>query len=52
VIVSLSRAGRELRQKTGEVQDGVFHASGCTVDELVAIKQQLDRLRSRLQENA
>jgi DNA-binding MarR family transcriptional regulator len=52
VIVSLSRAGRELRQKTGEVQDGVFRASGCTVDELVAIKQQLDRLRSRLMENA
>jgi DNA-binding MarR family transcriptional regulator len=52
VIVSLSRAGRELRQKTGEVQEGVFHASGCTVDELVAIKQQLDRLRSRLMENA
>ena len=52
VIVSLSRAGRELRQKTGEVQDGVFHASGCTVDELVAIKQQLDRLRGRLMENA
>jgi DNA-binding MarR family transcriptional regulator len=52
VIVSLSRAGRELRQKTGEVQHGVFHASGCTLDELVAIKQQLDRLRSRLMENA
>ena len=52
VIVNLSRAGRELRQKTGEVQDGVFHASGCAVDEIVAIKQQLDRLRSRLMENA
>ena len=52
VIVSLSRAGRELRRKTGEVQYGVFRASGCTVDELVAIKQQLDRLRSRLMENA
>jgi DNA-binding MarR family transcriptional regulator len=52
VIVSLSRAGRELRQKTGEVQQGVFRASGCTLDELVAIKQQLDRLRSRLMENA
>ena len=51
VIVSLSRAGRELRQKTGEVQDGVFHASGCTVEELVATKQQLDLLRSRLMEN-
>src|SRR3984957_19514633 len=52
VIVNLSGAGRELRQKTGAVQDGVFHASGCTVAELAAIKQQLDRLRSRLIENA
>jgi DNA-binding MarR family transcriptional regulator len=51
VIVSLSRAGRELRQKTGEIQDGVFHASGCTVEELVATKQQLDLLRGRLMEN-
>jgi DNA-binding MarR family transcriptional regulator len=52
VIVSLSRAGRELRQKTGDVQGGVLRASGCTLEELVAIKQQLDRLRSRLMENA
>jgi len=52
VIVNLSGAGRELRRKTGKVQDGVFHASGCTVGELVAIKQQLDRLRSNLMENA
>jgi len=52
VIVSLSRAGRELRQKTAEVPDGVFRASGCKVEELVAIKQQLDLLRSRLMENA
>ena len=52
VIVSLSRAGRELRQKTGDVQGGVFRATGCTLEELVAIKLQLDRLRSRLMENA
>ena len=52
VIVSLSRAGRELGLRTGEVQDGVFHASGCTVAELVTIKQQLDRLRGRLMESA
>jgi MarR family transcriptional regulator, organic hydroperoxide resistance regulator len=52
VIVSLSRAGRELRQKTGDVQGGVFRATCCTLEELVAIKQQLDRLRSRLMENA
>jgi MarR family transcriptional regulator, organic hydroperoxide resistance regulator len=52
VIVNLSRSGRDLRRKAGEVQDGVFHASGCTVAELVAIKQQVDRLRSHLMENA
>jgi hypothetical protein len=52
VVLNLSRVGRELRQKTGQIQDGVFHASGCTVEDLVAIKQQLDRLRSRLMENA
>jgi len=52
VIVSLSPAGRELRRKAGDVQHGVLHASGCTLDELVAIKQQLDGLRSRLTENA
>jgi DNA-binding MarR family transcriptional regulator len=52
VIVSLSPAGRELRRKAGDVQHGVLHASGCTLDELVAIKQQLDGLRSRLMENA
>jgi DNA-binding MarR family transcriptional regulator len=52
VIVNLSRAGRELRQKAGEVQDGVFHASGCTVGELVEIKHKLDQLRSHLIENA
>jgi len=52
VIVSLSRAGRELRQKTGEVQDGVFRASGCTVEDLVAIKQRLDLLRGHLMDNA
>jgi DNA-binding MarR family transcriptional regulator len=52
VIVSLSRAGRGLLQKTGDVQGGVFRATGCTLEELVAIKQQLDRLRSRLMENA
>ena len=52
VIVSLSRAGRELRQKSGDVQHGVFRASGCTVEDLVAIKQRLDLLRNRLMENA
>lgn len=52
VIVNLSRTGRELRRKMGEVQNGVFRASGCTADDLVAIKQRLDLLRSRLMENA
>jgi DNA-binding MarR family transcriptional regulator len=52
VFVSLSRAGRELRQKAESVPAGVFCAAGCTLDELVAIKQQLDGLRLHLAEAA
>ena len=52
VIVSLSRAGRELRHKAESVPYGVYCASGCSLDELVAIKSQLDLLRQRLMQNA
>ena len=52
VFVSLSRAGRELRQKAESVPVGVFCAAGCSLDELIAIKKQLDGLRQRLAEAA
>ena len=52
VIVSLTRAGRELRQKAEEVPYGVFCAAGCSLEELTAIKGQLDLLRRNLAQNA
>jgi MarR family transcriptional regulator, organic hydroperoxide resistance regulator len=52
VIVSLSGAGRELRQRAEEVPYGVLCASGCSVEELVSIKERLDRLRASLASNA
>ena len=51
VIVSLSGAGRGLRQRAEEVPYGVLCASGCSVEELMSIKGQLDLLRSRLAAN-
>ena len=54
VIVHLEpRRAASCGQTTAEkFQSGVFHASGCTLDELVAMKQQLDQPRSSLVENA
>jgi DNA-binding MarR family transcriptional regulator len=52
VFVSLSRAGRELRQKAENVPYGVFCAAGCSLDELVTIKNRLDGLRRNLAEAA
>lgn len=51
VFVSLSRAGRELRRRAESVPHGVFCAAGCSLEELVAIKRQLDGLRQRLAQN-
>jgi NADP-dependent 3-hydroxy acid dehydrogenase YdfG len=36
----------------GKNVTGVLRASGCAVEDLVAIKQRLNLLRSRLMENA
>jgi MarR family transcriptional regulator, organic hydroperoxide resistance regulator len=52
VIVSLSRAGRELRQRAEEVPYGLFCSTGCSIEELMSIKTQLDRLRLHLAANA
>lgn len=52
VIVSLTPAGRELRNKAQPVPLGVLGACDCPVDELVNMKQQLDALRGRLLANA
>ncbi|MBV7486801.1 MarR family winged helix-turn-helix transcriptional regulator [Bordetella sp. BOR01] len=51
VIVGLTRAGRELKQKATQVPVSVLCATECAPDELVALKSQLDHLRDRLMAN-
>ncbi|GAB3029933.1 MarR family transcriptional regulator [Oleiagrimonas citrea] len=52
VVVSLTEKGRELESRAGAVQDAVFCASQCSVDELGDLRDQLQRLRNHLAENA
>ncbi|MFC4726607.1 MarR family winged helix-turn-helix transcriptional regulator [Coralloluteibacterium thermophilus] len=48
VVVSLSEAGRALRERARTVPAGVLCAADCPAEELAATKRQLDRLRDRL----
>lgn len=50
VIVSLTDAGRALKQRAKKVPESVLCATACSMDELTAIKQQLDSLRDRFTE--
>jgi DNA-binding MarR family transcriptional regulator len=52
VVISLSAAGRDLRQTAESVPDAVFCAAACTPGELQDIKENLERLRERLLRNA
>jgi DNA-binding MarR family transcriptional regulator len=51
VIISLTAQGRATKKRAASVPQGVFCASGCELDELVALKQQLSTLRTRLAEH-
>ena len=51
VLVTLTTQGRELREKAGDVPEDVFCATGCDVDELRGLMQQLESLRAGLIEN-
>ena len=48
VIITLTDAGRAMKRQAGSVPAAVFCASGCEVDELLALKDQLTGLRQRL----
>ncbi|MET0288665.1 MAG: MarR family transcriptional regulator [Pseudoxanthomonas sp.] len=48
VIISLTRSGRSLRTKAESIPEQVFCATACELEELVQLKQQLDRLRGSL----
>ena len=49
VIVSLTPAGRALRDDARRVPKQLAQATGCSADELVELTRQLQHLRSRLQ---
>lgn len=51
LLVTLTEAGQALRQQAGKVPASIFCATGCTMDELLQIKQLLESLRNRLQQN-
>lgn len=48
VMISLTAAGRALKQKAHDVQLTIFHATQCSADELAGLQKQLQRLRSKL----
>lgn len=52
VIIALTKSGDALRLKAGEVQNEVFCATQCNLDEVIAMKDQLIALRSKLASNA
>jgi MarR family transcriptional regulator, organic hydroperoxide resistance regulator len=48
VHVSLTAAGRQLKTRAAQVPGCVLGASGCTLDELQSLTQQVQTLRQRL----
>lgn len=51
VVISLTAKGKTLRSNAQAVPEHAVKATGCTADELVALKEELIRLRHRLMEN-
>jgi len=52
VVISLTTQGRALESAAASVQKSVACASGCSPDELVSLREQLEALRTRLFRNA
>jgi MarR family transcriptional regulator, organic hydroperoxide resistance regulator len=48
VLISLTASGRALKESAQGVQQAIFRAAQCSADELVALKTQLQQLRSNL----
>lgn len=52
VVLSLTEAGRALRQEAAAVQEGALCAAACAPQDLVALKRQLEMLRAKLAEDS
>ncbi len=48
VLIELTREGHAMREKAKNVPRSILTASACSVDELVAMKNEIARLRDRL----
>lgn len=48
VIISLTAAGRALKQRAGDLQLAIFQATKCSMDELGDLHKQLQSLRAKL----
>ncbi|WP_334268976.1 MarR family winged helix-turn-helix transcriptional regulator [Edaphobacter sp. HDX4] len=51
VIITLTKKGRELKQRAQDIPGAVMCASECTPVELVALREQMNSLRKRLVKN-
>ncbi len=52
VIVALTAAGRALRRRAERIPEQVMCAVGCALDELAALKRQLETLRLNLEQGS
>ena len=50
VVISLTDQGRALKKQAASVPAGVLCATGCEVDEVIALRNQLSQLRKQLAE--
>lgn len=51
VIIALTAQGRALRNKAKSIPEALFCATGCEIQEVVAMKAQLEALRGHLVQN-
>lgn len=52
VIITLTDAGRALEEKAKSIPEAILCATECDVDEMVALKQQLELLRANLKDKS
>lgn len=48
VLVSLTPTGRKLKARAARVPECLLHSSGCSLDELASLTEQVQRIRNRL----
>lgn len=52
VIITLTDAGNSLKEKAKSIPEAIMCATECGVDEMVALKSQLESLREKLKDKS